>query len=585
MATVSLLDNLDDWIMEELDEAVQAMQRESSIFSRSGWQENRLLEKYPNMVQDMKREQLALIDSYAELIEARQMAEDAMYNSSKYKFALGGSPNQKKQKKKPTKEGLAPSGTPASQPAASSSTDAMFDMEDHMEPGAVVSTPRKDQVRDQGTLSGKPLAGMYYPAYISPASNVLLGSSWTEARNEQSSSLGADHFGSLSASKSGPSVSSLDIAAKPWNTSTRMTKLDMKEIMAQAVLSSSRQSNLSLGLSSHALKEEKVLAPVVASSKLSQKEKRRQQQQQYQQQQQGKGPLLATPEKPKSPAWQTPNQGPRIALKDILTDNNKSPAVGTNPTMGGLVASTGSPVQKRPPHSHKMPPSPTVQRTVPTPNVSAPPNPHTIIHQSTRPPSTPRPPVPPRPSFPPVSQSTKPPPLAPNQAAFPALPSSSSPPPAPGHSELALHLSLADIISQQEAEQDFLKGKTEKRKLEDIQAEQEFMDWWEKESERVRLEAEAAAGGGGGGSGRRGGKGGGRNGRGGKSGEMNGANAESGVEAGGRGGGGGGSGKRAAGNYEEGGRAGRGRGGKGRGKDAERSQQPATSPVQGIVSR
>lgn len=54
-----------------------------------------------------------------------------------------------------------------------------------------------------------------------------------------------------------------------------------------------------------------------------------------------------------------------------------------------------------------------------------------------------------------------------------------------------MHLSLADIIEQQAAEQAFLKGKVEKRSLEDIQQEQEFMDWWDKECERIRMESES----------------------------------------------------------------------------------------------
>ena len=107
----------------------------------------------------------------------------------------------------------------------------------------------------------------------------------------------------------------------------------------------------------------------------------------------------------------------------------------------------------------------------------------------------------------------------------------------------------------------------EKRSLEDIQQEQEFMDWWEKECERVRIESEGInpgeVVGQGGRRGKRGGKG--PKGRGGKNdgGEGNEDNG---------------------GGRRQGGGGGRGRlgGGRGKGKEAE---QPKAPPVQGIVIR
>jgi len=144
--------------------------------------------------------------------------------------------------------------------------------------------------------------------------------------------------------------------------------------------------------------------------------------------------------------------------------------------------------------------------------------------------------------------------------------------------EPSLHLSLADIIEQQEAEQAFLKGKVEKRSLEDIQQEQEFMDWWEKECERVRAESEGVypsreAKGSGGSGAKREGKGGkGVKGRGRKSGGSEGDEGNGGGRrCGGRGRGGRGGGGRVRLERERGG-----------GKEAEQSKPPL---VQGIVIR
>ena len=50
------------------------------------------------------------------------------------------------------------------------------------------------------------------------------------------------------------------------------------------------------------------------------------------------------------------------------------------------------------------------------------------------------------------------------------------------------HVSMTDILSQQQAEKAFQQGGGEKRSLADIQAEQEFQEWWEKESARVQNE-------------------------------------------------------------------------------------------------
>lgn len=93
---------------------------------------------------------------------------------------------------------------------------------------------------------------------------------------------------------------------------------------------------------------------------------------------------------------------------------------------------------------------------------------------------------------------------------------------------------MSEILSQQQAEKDILREAAAARSLQDIQAEQEFQEWWDKESARLREEEEVAkAVGSGAGAkvskgARRGGKSGPRRGGGGgkgKSGAVNAANA------------------------------------------------------------
>lgn len=58
--------------------------------------------------------------------------------------------------------------------------------------------------------------------------------------------------------------------------------------------------------------------------------------------------------------------------------------------------------------------------------------------------------------------------------------------------DLEWGLSMSEIVSQQQLEKDIIKDAVAKRNLQEIQAEQEFQEWWEKESARVQ-EAERRA--------------------------------------------------------------------------------------------
>lgn len=53
-------------------------------------------------------------------------------------------------------------------------------------------------------------------------------------------------------------------------------------------------------------------------------------------------------------------------------------------------------------------------------------------------------------------------------------------------------LSMSEIVAQQQAEKEIIKEAAAKRDLQDIQAEQEFQEWWDKECARVQ-EAEKRA--------------------------------------------------------------------------------------------
>lgn len=196
------------------------------------------------------------------------------------------------------------------------------------------------------------------------------------------------------------------------------------------------------------------------SEKVSQKERKRQQQQQTAGP--SAAPILSTPEKQMPKMWATPIAMSRVSLKEVLMEESSSP-----PAMGGKFQASRSTSARG-----------DTQIAVSTPS-SAPP----------------RPPLP--------------------ASTFHISPSSPLRPPIPRRSEATLHLSLADIMSQEEVHKEIMRDHAAKRSLQEIQAEQEFLRWWDIESEKVRLEtiaAERAASRGSGG--RRGGGGGKRGGRG-----------------------------------------------------------------------
>lgn len=56
--------------------------------------------------------------------------------------------------------------------------------------------------------------------------------------------------------------------------------------------------------------------------------------------------------------------------------------------------------------------------------------------------------------------------------------------------EVDLGLSMSEIVAQQQIEKEIIREAVAKRDLQDIQAEQEFQEWWDKESARVQQAAQ-----------------------------------------------------------------------------------------------
>ncbi|KAL3436265.1 hypothetical protein BDV09DRAFT_52673 [Aspergillus tetrazonus] len=247
----------------------------------------------------------------------------------------------------------------------------------------------------------------------------------------------------------------------PWSSTTISgSKKTLKDIMSEA--SEARVSNLSLGMSSVRRENSGSFAP-----KLSQKERKKMQQQQIQEmaiaQQRAK-------EAAQSP-WKIPSPAPAVP-------------VGT-PT---YKTTNGQDIPSPTPSKFAQRPGMTLRQTVagaPSPKRESAVKPtlsssksHFVSATTTRPPLAPRPADAVAPSTPPTDQVTIKsvrhiPRPEPYQTSF--------------YADTPGSMSLATILMQQQTEKDEIReAATAKHNLQDIQAEQAFQEWWDKESRRVQ---------------------------------------------------------------------------------------------------
>lgn len=466
----SLLDDLDVDLMSELDSVVKANQRRCSPNSRSGKQEQELLAKYPSLPEASAKEKEALIAFYAAQEDEQTSLPSSLRKASNQplEVASGSSPQQvpNKARRKSSKENkLATSVSPALKPS-NPTGDLMFDMDEDTTLSIGSRSYGKGAYSSPPSSLPKPEEGIWFNA-----KGKAITSQPSSAQDTPRQATADPPVTPKSDLKKQPSTPEWT-TSKSWRSPVLPEKLPIKEIMAQAS-SSLGKSNLSLSLSA-------------TPEKVSQKERKRQQQQVA-----GPAvttPVVSTPEKPMPKMWQTPTAISRVSLKDVLIEessSSSSSAVGGKPQTQRGASSRGD-----------------VQRTISTP-----------------PPASPRPVAAYAPASPsPATRSTTTPgrTVSASSTSQPPPPSPFPPPPS-RRSEATLHLSLADIMLQEEVHKEIIRDHAAKRSLQEIQAEQEFLRWWDMESEKVRLETAAAEraasrgnNGGGGGAGQGGGRKGGR---------------------------------------------------------------------------
>ncbi|OTA61525.1 hypothetical protein K449DRAFT_63668 [Hypoxylon sp. EC38] len=439
-----LLDDLDEDLLLELDEVVRDNQLARCPFARSGRADLLLRERNPELAQDIDEERRRRVKEMAFRVTQR---DDEKRLSSSLKTRIGSldesagiSPMSDKPRRRSKVVHNEPF-TPELRPR-DSQADLIFAMDEEGSPGASSSVSpslRPVQFSQQNDLDQlSTLAGPWRDpkgkavedsvASITTPPTSTLRSSITPAKTHAS-----------------PAVTRVISGGNPWGPALKTSRLDLKEILAESRPS---QSALSAGLAA----EKKEVSSKAAPQKISQKERKRQLQQQQAEQaarqepQSQQSPWMKFGDKKESP-WQNTALVSKASSIEAL-DSPAGPSVGP-PKSKPLLAAEASSSKSIPRRTASPDTRYSGQRTNSGPHV-APNATQSKAHQ-----------------------------LAPYSKSY----IKRVPKP-----EQEMVLGLADIIGEQQREQEVVREAVAKRNLQEIQQEQAFQEWWDQESRRMQEE-------------------------------------------------------------------------------------------------
>ncbi|GAA83819.1 BTB domain and ankyrin repeat protein [Aspergillus luchuensis IFO 4308] len=433
-----LLEDLDDILLGALDTVCRDNQMASFPVSRGRNTEEYVLEKYPEVVSLIEEDRKRRIDSMR--IRSRLNRIDASEGKprmmSNEKAAV--SPLAQRVKATPAKDSSTPASSSPLLKSRQSVGDLMFQMDDEylLSPGE--SGKGKGVVREDKS----PAANKHKPSFDSPALGSSLvdgdsfgGRSYLDDQMASSRDLAVPESPSETRAaslykKRNGSLTPPD-AQPPWSSSAlSSSKKSLKDIMSEA--SENRVSNLSLGMGARRENNN-------ATSKLSQKERKKIQQQQMQD-------MLAAQQKAKE-GPQNPWKLPSTSSPAPVNEQQASPSEGSARSTPKPSMTLRQTVAGTPPPGTKPKTTPIQGQGRSTPNKQ-------ILN-------------------PPIQSIRHIPRPEPYQTSF--------------HTPSANSLSLATILMQQQTEKEELhEAATAKHNLEDIQLEQQFQEWWDKESRRVQ---------------------------------------------------------------------------------------------------
>ena len=500
------LSELDDDLLHELDAVCRDNQMACYPISRGRNSEDYIFEVYPEIVSLLDRDRKRRVDSMK--LKSRLSQVGVQDDEERPRTAVNektpaalSTPDKENSVAMSSREAASATRSPALRPKQSTG-DLMFQMDEEASLTPSIPAKAKGAVRGSRIASNESHA---HPSSLSPGFGSSLGGEgdslddhqgYLDERMASINSITESPLGS----KTTASFPTEDVSSPPsgpWGSPGMPTaKKDLKAIMEEA--SQSRLSNLTLGMSARRD------SSITFSQKPSQKERKRLQQQQMQDMLAGQQKAKEAPRNP----WQaaassssTASQGAAATITPttpttIKTDhgesnttpsestrsNQKPPSMTLRQTIAGaspLATSKPDPgaaaLQAGSPSSNNVQPSPRTPTTAVTNT-----NTNTItttpvqsIRHIPRPDPTPNQTIFNSPSSNPTTTTA---------AAAATTPSAST----------ATSTSLAAISLQQQTEKDEIReAATAKHNLQDIQAEQEFQEWWDKESKRVREQADA----------------------------------------------------------------------------------------------
>ncbi|RDI85893.1 hypothetical protein Vi05172_g4145 [Venturia inaequalis] len=462
------LEELDEDVLTELDETSQRLQQSCSIFARSGRAEALLVERYPDLEKRMAQERQSKIDSILLLNKYGDTGPraPASYRAGSFHELSSDTPLHHKTKRRLSKDVAAGSPSPATSPllkSKRSAHDLIFDMDEEDEEDLRPLSSLTERLREA----------------VSPNTNLSSTSVPSQHENSPFSNREAPSSGAL-LSFQRASVDSPKDPGRPWgSTPLPSSKLNIKEVIEQASLS--RTSTLSIGLSAKSTTESKTSGSF--TGKLSQKERKRMMQTHLQ----GDSSPLSPEPAPASPSPASPWQ--MSAAKQRATSRTNSESMLTPESAS--IART---------------PQLTMRQTVAKPSTSSRQNTSTTpVGPATQSRSVSTSQMTPPKSMPKAKQqqgsSSSKTPIKKPATDVPGFAISDKPVPIQSvrhepqrTKELSLdQRSILDILSEQAIEKTAIKDFAAKRSLQEIQQEQEFQEWWEKESARVIEEEQAAA--------------------------------------------------------------------------------------------
>ncbi|RHZ58515.1 BTB domain and ankyrin repeat protein [Aspergillus thermomutatus] len=458
------LRDLDENLLNALDTVCHENQMTSFPVSRGRNSEAYVFEKYPELIALIQTDRRRMIDSMRLQSRLNRLQSYEEKPRPVTDDKVSSSPSVQKGKAAFLKENADMPRSPVLK-SRQSTSDLMFQMDD--DPMLSPAESVKGKVAIRKARASEP--SLDFPALgtslgdkqsFNNDSNVLRESMQSPQDNALPESPSEFRVAVLEQKKNGYSTSSPFQA--PWASSAISTpKKDLKDIMFET--SEKRVSNLSLGMSARRENSNNF------TPKLSQKERKKIQQQQLQEK-------LAAQEKAKEAP-----QNPWKLSTPVKTPDKRGAPLGSHRNDG----------ESSQPSKFVQKPSMTLRQTVagtppprPTPSTTPAPSqgrsvsggPQPVMKPSAQGPSATGPSTSPNglaSASPPIKSIRHIPRPEPYQTSF--------------HSPSPNSLSLAAILMQQQTEKDELReAATAKHNLQDIQLEQEFQEWWDKESRRVQ---------------------------------------------------------------------------------------------------